>query len=355
MSQASEIVRAACGRRFTGAVLRVEQGGRNVWEEACGAVDDTSEARRVEVTTRFDLASLTKPFVAAAALRAVAEGILDLDEPVTGIVPEWSCHPERSENPCHAAITPRTLLAHTSGMQSGADYRVLLGDDVERFALEQDLSAAPGQRVIYSDLGFIALGVILARLYGSSLTSVMARTCEALGTEATGFRPSAREVDSIPATEEDGWRGRVRATVHDEKAHLMNGVAGHAGLFGTARDVAVLAEAFLGVACGRARLDLPARLQREAITEQGSDPILRRGLGWALKTTDENSCGALMPRSTFGHTGFTGTSVWSDSARDVTVVLLTNAVYYGRNDLRDVRAAVCDAVVRELDSCARSA
>jgi len=362
--QVSQIVRDACGRRFTGAVLRVEQGGRAVWEEAFGAVDHTTGAHRVEVTTRFDLASLTKPFVAAAVLRAVAEGILDLDAPLVEIIPEWgSCHPERSERSersrsatrQHAEITLRMLLAHTSGMQSGADYRVLLGDDVERFALEQELNAAPGERVIYSDLGFIALGVILARLYGCSLAALMARTCAALGTEATDFRPRAREVDSIPATEEDGWRGRVRGTVHDEKAHLMNGVAGHAGLFGTARDVALLAETFLGVVCGRAGSDLPARLAREAITEQGSDPILRRGLGWALKTTDENSCGVLMSHSTFGHTGFTGTSVWSDPARDVTVVLLTNAVYYGRNDLRDVRAAVCDAVVRELDSCARSA
>ncbi len=131
--------------------------------------------------------------------------------------------------------------------------------------------------------------------------------------------------------------------VHDEKAYLMNGVAGHAGLFGPARDVAALAEPYLAAANGRASRGLSARSCREAVVEHGADPVLRRGLGWALKTSDENSCGAAMSRSTFGHTGFTGTSVWADPERDLSIVLLTNAVYYGRNDLRDLRAAVCDA------------
>jgi CubicO group peptidase (beta-lactamase class C family) len=346
--KAAQIVRDAVGTRFTGAVLRIEHGGRALWEEACGAVDDSAEALPVEVTTRFDLASLTKPFVAAAVLRAVSDGLLELDAPLAALLPEWRGRP-------HAAITPRMLLAHTSGMQSGADYRVLIGDNVERFALAQELGTAPRERVVYSDLGFIALGVVLERVYSGGLAMVLKAACARLGAEATGFRPRAVEIEAIPATEEDAWRGRVRGTVHDEKAHLMNGVAGHAGLFGTARDVATLAEAFLGAAYGRRNDDLPVRFAREAITEQGKDAILRRGLGWALKTSDENSCGAVMSRATFGHTGFTGTSVWSDPARDLTVVLLTNAVYYGRNDLRDVRAAVCDEVAMEVDRCARSA
>jgi CubicO group peptidase (beta-lactamase class C family) len=142
----------------------------------------------------------------------------------------------------------------------------------------------------------------------------------------------------------------VRGAVHDEKAYLMNGVAGHAGLFGTARDVAALARAF-ALRAGpdaSAACVVPPALAREAVREQGADPVLRRGLGWALKTSDQNSCGAAMSGATFGHTGFTGTSVWSDPERDLTVVLLTNAVYYGRRDLRDVRAAVCDACVAEF-------
>jgi CubicO group peptidase (beta-lactamase class C family) len=338
---AAGVVRAALGTRFTAAVLRVERGVRVVHEEAFGSVDDAAGSLAVDVTTRFDVASLTKPFVTAALLRAVAEGLLTLDGSLVDAVPEW-------RGRAHEAITLRMLLAHTSGMQSGADYRVLLGENVEQFALGQPLNAAPGERVVYSDLGFIALGAILERVYGEALARVMARSFEALGVTQTGFRPRA-EVGPIPATEEDGWRGRVRGSVHDEKAHLMNGVAGHAGLFGTARDVAALTAAFLGPACGRPNAVLPDFLARWAVREQGSDPILRRGLGWALKTTNENSCGSVMSWSTFGHTGFTGTSVWADPLRDLQVVLLTNAVYYGRHDLRDVRAAVCDAAASESD------
>jgi CubicO group peptidase (beta-lactamase class C family) len=345
---AEAIVREGLGTRFTAAVLRVEQAGRLVLESAVGRVDDSPEALPVDPATPFDLASLTKPFVTAAALRAAAEGRLALDAPLTEWLQEWRGGP-------HEAITLRALLAHTSGMHSGADYRTLLGENVEEFALLRELAAAPFERVIYSDLGFVALGVLLSRAYGMSLAYVMADACSALGAGATHYRPRASETPSIPATEFDEWRGRVRGTVHDEKAHLMNGVAGHAGLFGPARDVAALVEAFLGPLAGRAGTLLPPALAREAIFEQGSDPVLRRGLGWALKTSDENSCGARMSRATFGHTGFTGTCVWADPARDLSIVLLTNAVYFGRNDLRDLRAAVCDAVVAELDRCARSA
>jgi CubicO group peptidase (beta-lactamase class C family) len=345
--KAAQLLSDACGVRFTGAVLRVERGGSVAWEQAFGRVDASAESGPVEVTTRFDLASLTKPFVTTSVLHAVAERRLQLDGPLVDLVPEW-------ENRAHARITLRSLLAHTSGMDSGADYRRLLGDEVEAFALQQPLLAPPFARVIYSDLGFIALGVILERAHGLGLQTIVGRTLSEIGAVSAGFRPAASERGGIPATEEDDWRGRVRGTVHDEKAHLMNGVAGHAGIFGTASDVAALAEAYLGVTRGRSSA-LPAALVREAITEQGSDAVLRRGLGWALKTSDDNSCGTAMSRATFGHTGFVGTSVWADPARDLSIVLLTNAVYFGRRDLRDVRAAVCDAVISEMDVCARSA
>jgi CubicO group peptidase (beta-lactamase class C family) len=304
------------------------------------------------VTTCFDLASLTKVFVATAALHVLALGGATLDESLVAAIPEW-------RGTAHASVTLRQILAHTAGFQSGADYRTLLGDDVVRFALARPLVAEPGERVIYSDLGFIALGawlervrgVSLERVRGASLATVVRELCEALGCEATGYRPRNDDPETIPATELDAWRGRVRGAVHDEKAYLMNGVAGHAGLFGTARDVARLTDAFLAPAAGRpsaAVTLLPAELAAAAVAEQGSDPVLRRGLGWALKTSDENSCGARMDGSTFGHTGFTGTCVWADPSRDLSIVLLTNAVYFGRNDLRDLRAAVCDACVAEF-------
>lgn len=346
--RADEIVRRGCGERYTGAVLRIECGGALVFERAYGTLDDSPGARDVEPTTRFDLASLTKVYVATAALRAVADGTLALDAPVAASLGEW-------RRTLHARVTLRMLLAHTAGLQSGADFRTLFDERVETYALARPLVTTPGERVVYSDLGFIALGVLLSRAHRRSLAAVVAGTLAALKCSETGFRARNDAAAAIPATEEEPWRGRVRGAVHDEKAFLMHGVAGHAGLFGTARDVARLAAVFLAAARGRRCRGLPEDLARAAIAEHGADPVLRRGLGWALKTSDRNSCGAAMHRSTFGHTGFTGTSVWADPVRDLCVVLLTNAVYFGRRDLRDLRAAVCDAAAQEYATCARSA
>jgi len=337
---AESLVAAWCGSRYTAAVLRIERGGRVAFERAFGALDDAADASRVEVTTPFDVASLTKIFVACAALRAVQDGLLDLDAPLGSLVCEW--------RGAAAATSLRHLLAHSSGMASGADYRTLWGDNVEAYALSRDRMSALGASVTYSDLGFIGLGAALARAHSRSLASVIAHTVRALGCEDARYRARADDAARIPATECDAWRGRVRGVVHDEKAYLAGGVAGHAGVFASAHDVARLAEAFLAPYNARPSTFLDARLAREATIEQAPDPVLRRGLGWALKTSDDNSCGAAMSLETFGHTGFTGTSLWADPRRDLSVTLLTNAVYYGRRDLRDVRAAVCDAAVAEF-------
>jgi CubicO group peptidase (beta-lactamase class C family) len=326
----------ALGTQITAAVARIEHHGRVVYERAWGVTRDDSPARPIYADTRFDLASLTKLFVSTLVLQLVARERLALDEPLTEVVPEWRGAP-------HARITPRMLLAHTSGMNSGADYRTIVNENVADFALRAPLVARPGERVIYSDLGFIALGVVLERVAGASLGTVVARSFGA----SPAFRPADRA--SIPATEDDGWRGRVQGFVHDEKAYLMHGVAGHAGLFGTAADVASLAQCYLAPLHGRPSSLLPKSLAGEAIAEQAADPVLRRGLGWALKTTDENSCGRYMDRSSFGHTGFVGTSVWADPVRDLAGVLLTNAVYFGRDeDMRDLRAAFYEAMVESV-------
>jgi CubicO group peptidase (beta-lactamase class C family) len=310
--------------RYSAAVVRVERGGRVVYERAVGTLRDDGGGS-VYVDTRFDLASITKIFVSTVALALVARGALALDIPLTG------------------TITLRMILAHTGGFRSGADYRTLFGEHVETFALREPPVALPGERVLYSDLGFIALGALLARVTGTPLESLVERELRTLGNDRVTFARHARG-EAIPATERDAWRGLVQGRVHDEKAALAGGVAGHAGLFGDALDVARLGEWYLAPHYGRPS-PLPQALTAAATTEQAPDPVLRRGLGWALKTSDENSCGALMSPATFGHTGFTGTCIWVDPLRDLNVVVLTNAVHYGRHDLRDVRAAICDAAV----------
>ena len=332
-------VRADLGSRYSAAVVRVERGGRVRYEGAFGATRADGGVP-CGVDTRFDLASITKVFASTVALDDVAHGIVALDAPLAGVIPEWRGNE-------HAPITLRNLLAHDAGLPSGADYRTLLDRDVEAFALTASLVAVPGREVVYSDLGFIALGVVLSRLHARSLAAVVNERLARWGTERTAYRPDARERAAIPATETDAWRGSVQGTVHDEKAHLLGGVAGHAGLFGTARDVALLGEWYLAPLRGRAG-PLDAALAREAVREQAYDPVLRRGLGWALKTNDDNSCGPSFAADAFGHTGFTGTSIWVDPARDVSVVLLTNAVHYGRSDIRPIRVAVADAALAAL-------
>lgn len=324
--------------RFSAAVVRVERAGRAVYERAFGTLRDDGGGA-VYADSRFDLASITKVFVASVALRLVATGVLALDEPLVAFVPEW-------RGTEHAPITLRQILAHTAGFRSGADYRTLFGEHIETFALREPLVAVPGERVVYSDLGFIALGAILARATQLALEPLIERELRALGADRVAFARRVR-ADQTPATERDAWRGLVQGRVHDEKAALAGGVAGHAGVFGNARDTALLAEWFLGPLHGR-RSPIPRELTDAAISEQAWDSVLRRGLGWALKTLDTNSCGAAMSPATFGHTGFTGTCVWADPVRDLVVVILTNSVHYGRHDLRDVRAAICDAAVAEF-------
>jgi CubicO group peptidase (beta-lactamase class C family) len=322
--------------------VRVEQGGRLRYERAYGRTRSTEPSLPCLPDTRFDLASLTKVFVTTVALQYVARGTLELDAKLVDLVPEW-------RGTAHEWITLRRILAHIAGFKSGADYRTLLDKNVETFALTESLAAPPGAGVVYSDLGFIALGTILARATpGRSPARTIEDELTAMGVTSTAYRPRGIERATIPATETDAWRGTMQGEVHDEKAYLMGGVAGHAGLFGTARDVAQLGNWFLA-ALHRRPTPLDPALAREAVLEEGQDAVLRRGLGWALKTSDENSCGALMSSSTFGHTGFTGTSIWVDPWRDLNVVLLTNAVHFGRTDIRPIRAGVADAAVRATD------
>jgi CubicO group peptidase (beta-lactamase class C family) len=319
-----ELLEAHVRTRYSAAVVRVERGGRVVYERAAGTLRDDGGGP-VYVDTRFDLASLTKVFVATVALALVARGELTLDEPL------------------HGSISLRMILAHNGGFRSGADFRTLLGEHIETFALREPLVAAPGARVVYSDLGFLALGALLARRTHTPLETLVERELRTLGSRHVTFARGARG-EAVPATERDAWRGLVQGRVHDEKAALAGGVAGHAGLFADAQDVARLGEWYLGPRFGRSS-PLPAALAAAATSEAAPDPVLRRGLGWALKTSDKNSCGARMSLEAFGHTGFTGTSMWVDPARDLNVVVLTNAVHYGRHDLRDVRSSLCDAAV----------
>ena len=261
-----ELLDAHLGTRYSAAVVRIERGGRVVYERAVGTLRDDGGGA-VYVDTRFDLASITKVFVATVALALVARGVLALDEPLVG------------------ASTLRMILAHTGGFRSGADYRTLFDEHIETFAVREPLIAPPGERVVYSDLGFLALGAALAERAQLALEPlVRARTarprqpvCRVTFARAACTR---RMRASRRPSATRGAGSSAAGRVHDEKAALAGGVAGHAGLFADAQDVARMGEWYLGPRFGRPS-PLPAAAGGSPRTSPRPRPIRYCAVAWA--------------------------------------------------------------------------
>lgn len=346
LPRASRIVAQAIGDVCTGAVLHARQDGEVVCEEAFGRRAPGGPG--VTADSLFDLASITKLFVSTALLALFDQRRVALDDPITGVLPEYA-----GLDPRRALVTFRHLLTHASGLPAHVNFRDELGAKaVIARVCATPLSAAPGTTVTYSDLGFMLVGEAVARVADQPLDeAVRALVCEPLQLVDIFYRPQRDQISQIVCTEKDAWRKRLlRGEVHDENCWAMGGVAGHAGLFGPARDVAELGEMYrLGGAIG-ARRTLMRPTASAATREQAAATDERRGLGWALKAGDQHSCGALLSWNSYGHTGYTGTSLWVDPDRDLTVVLLTNRVFFSREPepIRALRAAVHDAVVEDL-------
>ncbi len=327
---------------FPAAVAEVGDSERVLWEQAFGALTFDDRAAPAALETRFDLASLTKPIATTTlALSLVEAKRLDLDEPVSRSFTEW-------RGGDREAATIRDLLEHASGLPP----RLLDQPPSGRRAFEHDLCTtaleyAPRTRSVYSDLGFILLGFVSADRGGAPLDrlfeTIVAPTRKRAGVppSSLAFLPSLERQDRIAPTwplEEDVRRGRMLVgEVHDNYAAALGGVAGHAGLFGTARGVGAFARAILSVARGVAVDDAPlspalVSLATRPSTVDGSS----RGLGWDTMLVT-SSCGSRMSREAFGHVGFTGTSLWIDPTRDRYFVLLTNRVC-GGGSVEDMRA-----------------
>jgi uncharacterized protein YbbC (DUF1343 family) len=314
---------------------------------AFGRLTYDADAPAVTAHTLYDLASLTKVVATTTmAMILVDEGRLDLDRPVRDFLPGF-------QGSGKDAVTVRHLLNHSSGLEATALlYREVRGKAavVERVQA-MDLVYAPGSKSIYSDLGIILLGEILERVAGQPLDAfARERIFSPLGMRETMFNPPAELRPRIAPTELDPWRGRVvRSEVHDENAFAMGGVAPHAGLFGTAGDLARFAQMLLngGVFEGRR---IVSRETLELFTRKAGVPGSDRALGWDTKSAEGSSAGTLMSSRSFGHTGFTGTSLWIDPERQLYVILLTNRVHPSRENqlIREARPAVADAVVRAL-------
>ncbi len=301
--------------------------------------------------TLWDMASLTKVVsLTSAMMQLVEQGRVSLDAPVQRYLPSWT-------GPNKERVTIRHLLTHSSGLPA---WRPVYKEAVDppsalRLVYDTPLDTLPGARMVYSDLGAILLGEVVRAVTGEALDAYTAKhVFGPLKMSFTRYLPAAADSAHIAPTEVDPWRQRhLRGEVHDENAFALGGVSAHAGLFSCAHDLARLARAYLnGGTLDGARIFSAATIAQ--FTAVQDSLFSNRALGWETPT-GTNSAGRLMKRPAFGHTGFTGTSIWIDPSSDLFVILLTNRVNPTRANTKitRVRQALADAAVATLQSGAR--
>jgi CubicO group peptidase (beta-lactamase class C family) len=342
---------------YPGGVLAVGYQGQLAYEAAVGEAAIIPSRRPMTVDTVFDLASLTKPMATATALMLLVEaGRVRLDVPVGAYLPAF--HSPRTTSP-----TLRQLLSHCSGLPAWRPYYQAIDPSLpppdRRRAVyaavhHEPLIAVPGVTVQYSDAGFILLGELVETLSGTPFDEFCSREIfAALHLADIGFLNLARPQPAggpFASTESCPWRGRVlTGEVHDENAWVMGGVAGHAGLFATARQVWRFAQHLLDGLKGRAWL-VSTPTVRAFAARQGLPEGSTWGLGWDTPTPGKSSAGRYFAPTAIGHLGFTGTSLWIDPGQEVVVVLLTNRVHPSRQrqGIRAFRPVIHDAVMQAL-------
>jgi CubicO group peptidase (beta-lactamase class C family) len=368
-AEAAELIdQAVEAGTIPGAVLVAGLSTPLLVHVAGDAQRDDAARRPMTADTVFDLASLTKVTATLPGLLYLADlGQVGLDQPAQRYLPAFA-------GPGKDQVTVRHLLAHISGLPAERKYYQRLRDpgQVRAAALAEPLVAEPGSAFCYSDIGFIVLGELAAAVAGCGLdVLVQEAVLGPLGLTSTRFRPPAGWASRIAATEPVGGVAKV-GVVHDENAEALGGVAGHAGLFGTAGDLARYAAAWAGgkgaprAASGATPppvaglpggvSDQPAapfwELRGEALRCQTDGLGGRRGLGWGLREDRWDNMGDGWPPTGAGHTGFTGTSLSVDPVTGLWAVLLTNAVHFGRGPehsvvglRKQVHAAVAAALL----------
>lgn len=360
LARMDQVIRASIEKEeLPGAVVLVARHGRVVWRKSYGsrAVEPQREAMTVD--TIFDLASLTKIVATTTSIMILIEqGKVRLSDTVVHFIPEM-----KGEG--RDAITVGQLLTHMSGFAPDFDLRERWTgyDEAMKRLYREPLRNAPGTRFVYSDIGYIALGEVVRRVSGLSLDEFARRNIFVpLGMRNTGFNPPAGNSQRIAPTEkrrgqmnylgdtgaDAGGEGErwLRGQVHDPTSFRMAGVAGHAGLFSTADDLAIYCQMILNGGSYRgARILSPmavaAMTRPHAVSQDGA----ARGLGWDITTRSPPNKGDLFPLGSFGHTGFTGTSIWIDPASDSFVVFLSNSVHPdGKGDVGPLRGRVASIV-----------
>jgi beta-glucosidase-like glycosyl hydrolase/CubicO group peptidase (beta-lactamase class C family) len=331
-----------------GAALAIGRGGQLVRLRGYGRLDWSGSSSPVTDSTIYDLASLTKVVsTTTAVMQLVAQGTLGLTDPVGKYLPEWGTGWKRD-------VTIRQLLLHRGGLPP---FRPFWRDLEGRAAYREAIAALepmtmPGDSTVYSDLGFITLGFVVEEVSGRSLDNYLRHSLTGpLALTDTGYRPDMADRARTAPTEVDSvYRmEHLRGVVHDENAHAMGGVAGHAGLFSSARDLAVFAHWLLDAVRAPSSAGGEVSGAGAAQFTARHDPSASRALGWDTPTRG-NSAGRYLSARAFGHTGFTGTSLWIDPELDLFVVLLTNRVNPTRDNRAHIplRRAVHEAVAQAI-------
>ena len=312
---------AIAQQQIPGAVLVIGHDGQVVYRKAYGSRAIEPRRETMTLDTIFDCASLTKVVATTASLMQLWEqGKFRMNDPVAKYLPEFGQNGKQE-------ITIRQLLVHYSGLPEDLE----LGkkwegkDTAYRMAFEIAPDRSPGSAFVYSDINFVVLGALVERLSGESLEEYAAKhVFGPLGMKETRFLPPRSWESRIAPTEDDENHRLLRGVVHDPTARRMGGVAGHAGVFSTADDLAIFAQALLDG--GRGVLT-PATIAKMTSPQQPVNGTAVRGFGWDIDSPFSTNRGELLPVGGYGHTGFTGTSLWIDSATKTYIVLLTNAVH----------------------------
>jgi CubicO group peptidase (beta-lactamase class C family) len=337
------VARAIRAGGFPGAAVVIGRKGASVWEKGFGNLSWVGHQSVSATETIYDLASLTKVVATTTAIMILYDqGKIHLDDRAVTFLPTFTGGGRED-------VTIEELLEHRSGLPAGRDlWRIAFTPDEARAAaLDTQLECAPGQCYIYSDLGADVLGFIVESISGQKLDQfVEEHVFQPLGMQDTYFRPHWTLRDRIAPTELTPPRGYpLRGEVHDENAFALGGVAGHAGLFSTASDLAIFAQMMLnGGEFNGVRIVSDSTV---ALFTRRTEAPGTRALGWDTCARD-GSCGKYLSANAYGHTGFTGTSLWIDPDRELFVILLTNRVHAARarrpaKVIADVRADVADA------------
>jgi uncharacterized protein YbbC (DUF1343 family) len=326
-----------------GAVTIVGHNGKIVYRKAFGDRAVNPRREPMTVDTIFDLASLTKVVATTGCVMKLFEqGKVKLADPVVRYIPEFGQNGKQN-------VTVRDLLTHYSGLPADLDltpYWTGLEEGYRRANMTR-LVTAPGSQFRYSDINFVVLGELVQRLSGEPLDRyAQEQIFRPLGMEHTTYLPPASWRDRIAPTEFDARTGQwLRGTVHDPTARQMGGVAGHAGVFSTADDLAKFAQALLD---NDGKIWSQLTVEKMTTPQQPQSQPMLRGLGWDIDSPYATNRGELLPVGSFGHTGFTGTSLWIDPTTNTYIILLTNAVHVKGNVVA-LRTRLATAIAAALD------